>query len=333
MKHPAKNITKKVAVMGCKHTTMDLILGLERFGFRTDHCITISQKKAQEQKVAGYMDITPLLEKKSIPFTVANAYSLNNEKDKEALLSLNLDMALVMGWQRLLPDWFLRGLSIGAFGMHGSSKPLPFGRGRSPMNWSLIQGKKLFYTHLFKYEPGVDNGPVVDVQTFDINSFDTCLTLHFKNTISMTRLCARNLPKLMDGSAKMTLQSDKGATYYPKRSEEDGIIYWDDSTEKIYNLVRAVTKPFPGAFSYIDNNPKKKVRIWSTQPFDKKIAYNSSKPGEIVEVFYNGMFVVKTGDNSLLVAESEGHNFTANDIGRMLGSLNVPRKKWENLPK
>ena len=333
MKHPTKNITKKVAVMGCKHTTMDFILGLERFGFRIDHCITISQKKAQEQKVAGYMDIIPFLNKKSIPFTVANTYALNSDKDKEALLKLKLDMVLVMGWQRLLPDWFLKSLRIGAFGMHGSSKPLPYGRGRSPLNWSLIQGKGLFYTHLFKYEPDVDSGPVVDVQTFDINIFDTCLTLHFKNTISMVRLCVKNLPKLIDGSAKMTHQSNKDATYYPKRSEEDGLIYWDDSTEDICNLVRAVTKPFPGAFSYIDNKPNKKICVWSAQPFDKKITYGNSKPGEIVEVFYNGMFAVKTKDSTLLVTESEGHNFTINDAGRILGHLNIPRKKWKNLPK
>lgn len=332
MKHPTKNITKRVAVMGCKHTTMDLILGLGRFGFDIDHCITLSKKKAQEQKVAGYMDLVPFLRKKSIPFTVANTYSLNSDKDKEALLNLNPDMLLVMGWQRLLPDWLLKSLSIGAFGMHGSSKPLPFGRGRSPINWSLIQGKNLFYTHLFKYEPGIDNGPVVGVQTFDINEYDTCLTLHFKNTISMIKLCAKNLPTLIDGSAKMVPQSNEGATYYPKRSEEDGLIYWEDSTDEIYNLVRAVTKPFPGAFSYIDNDPNLKIYIWDAQPFDTKLTYDA-KPGEIVEVFYNGMFVVKTRDTTIIVTESEGHNFTANDVGKILGNLNVPRKKWENLPE
>ena len=330
MKHPTKNITKRVAVLGCKHTTMELILGLERFGFDIDHCITISQKKAQEQKVSGYTDLIPLLEKKSIPYTIANTYSLNSDKDKE-LLDLNLDMVLVMGWQRLLPDWFLESLSIGAFGMHGSSRPLPYGRGRSPINWSLIQGKNLFYTHLFKYEQGIDNGPIVGVQTFDINIFDTCLTLHFKNTISMVRLCAKNLPSLLDGSAKMASQSNENATYYPKRSEEDGLIYWEDSTDDIYNFIRAVTKPFPGAFSYFDNDPNKKIYIWSAQPFDTKLDYKNAKPGEIVEVFSNGMFVVKTIDSTILVTESEGHDFTTNDIGKILGNLNMPRKKWENL--
>ena len=266
MRHPTKDIILKVAVIGCKHTTLDFILGLENLGFVIDHCITISPQKAQEQKVAGYFDLVPFLEEKVIPYTVVETYTLKSDKDKELLLRLNLDIALVIGWQRLLPKWFLEKITIGAFGMHGSSKPLPFGRGRSPINWSLIQGKNIFYTHLFKYESGVDDGPIVDVQTFDINPFDTCLTLHFKNTISMVRLCTNHLPVIMDGNVKMAQQLKEGAVYYPKRSEEDGIIYWDDSTTNIYNLIRAVTKPFPGAFSFIDNNPadRKSTRLNSS---------------------------------------------------------------------
>src|SRR3989338_8815129 len=190
MKHPTKNITKKVAVVGCKHTTKDLILGLERYGLKIDHCITISPKKGIDQKVAGYMDLRPFLKSKFIPYTMTQSYNLKNEEDKKALLALKLHMLLVMGWQRLIPNWFLKSLSVGAFGMHGSSKPLPFGRGRSPINWSLIQDKKIFYTHLFQYLPGVDNGPIIGVQKFDINPYDNCLTLHFKNIISMVRLCA-----------------------------------------------------------------------------------------------------------------------------------------------
>ena len=80
--------------------------------------------------------------------------------------------------------------------MHGSSKPLPHGRGRSPMNWSLVQNKDCFYTHLFRYRPGVDDGEIAAVQIFDITPFDTCLTLHYKNTLSMIGLLEKALPSL-----------------------------------------------------------------------------------------------------------------------------------------
>ena len=323
---------KRIAVVGCKHTTKDLIIGLERFGTRVSHCLTISPKKGDEQQVAGYYDLRPFLKERGIPYILAKTYSLTSEKDQAALLELKLDVMLVMGWQRLLPDWLLESLSVGAFGMHGSSKPLPHGRGRSPMNWSLIQGKDTFYTHLFRYMPGVDDGPVVAVQQFDITPFDDCHTMHFKNTTAMIQLCRDNLAALVAGTAELTPQPTEGATYYPKRGPEDGLLYWEDTTQDLYNLVRAVARPFPGAFSYLDDDPAAKVMVWRAIPFDTRIDWPEAAPGEIVQVFYDGTFVVRTGDSSLLVLESEGHGFTHRDTGRRLGSLGTPRKVWENLP-
>ena len=279
------------------------------------------------------MNLMPFLESEGIPYTVARKYNLKSDADRETLLSLNLDALLVMGWQRLIPDWWLGSLSIGAFGMHGSSRPLPHGRGRSPMNWSLVQGKDKFYTHLFQYKPGIDDGPVVGVQTFDINPHDDCLTLHFKNTVSMIRLCVTHLPDLLAGSARLTPQPEEAATYYPKRSEEDGLIYWEDSSTRVYNLVRAVTKPFPGAFSYLNDDPDRKIRIWTAQPFDTRLQYPQAQPGEIIEVFYNGMLVVRSGDATMLVTSSEGYDFSTEDVGSFLGTCHTPRKRWESLPE
>jgi methionyl-tRNA formyltransferase len=322
-----------LCVAGCKHTTRDFVLGLERHGYRIGHCLTISPETAAAAQVAGFYDLRPFLQAKGIPYTVACKYSLKSEEDRTRLLALGMELLLVIGWQRLIPDWWLNALPRGAFGMHGSSKPLPHGRGRSPMNWSLIQGKTVFYTHLFQYRPGVDDGPIAGVQQFDITPFDTCHTLHLKNMTAMVHLCARLLPGLLGGTAALTAQPKEGASYYPKRAAEDGLLYWTDRTEQIYNLVRAVTRPFPGAFTYLDNRADQKLMIWRGIPFDTRLQWEGAAPGEILEVFYDGSFVVKTGDSTFLVLESEGHAFTESDIGRRLGDLGTPRKVWENLPE
>lgn len=324
---------KRIGVIGCKHTTMDLIIGLQRSGFCIDHAVTILPEKAQDQQVAGYMDLRPFLERADIPYTIAHKYNLRDARDRTQILPLNLDLLLVMGWQRLIPEWWLGELNIGAFGMHGSSRPLPYGRGRSPLNWSLIQNQSIFYTHLFQYLPGVDDGPIVGVQTFDITPFDTCHTLHLKNTIAMIQLCVQHLPELLDGTAILKPQSGEGASYYPKRSAEDGLIYWTDSTLEIYNLIRAVTMPFPGAFTYLDDDPEQKVMIWRAIPFDTHLTWPDTVPGAIVATFYDGTFVVKTGDATLLVLESEGCTLTHADIGRRFGHLQQPRKVWTDLPQ
>jgi methionyl-tRNA formyltransferase len=324
---------KRIGVAGCKHTTKDLILGLERHGIQIDCCLTLSPEKGETQQVAGYYDLRPFLDGKGIPWIHARNYNLKNQEDRSALLAQRFDLLLVIGWQRLIPDWFLNALSIGAFGMHGSSKPLPHGRGRSPMNWSLIRGKTIFFTHLFRYMPGVDDGPVVGVQTFDITPWDDCHTLHLKNTVAMIKLCAKHLPELLQGEAKLQSQPKEPASYYPKREAEDGLIYWTDTTADIFNLIRAVTRPFPGAFTYLDDDPRKKVFIWRAIPFDTQLSWPMAVPGEIVQTFYDGSFVVKTGDSTLLVQESEGAVISVEDAGRRFGNLGVARKVWENLPE
>ena len=113
--------TKRIAVVGCKHTTRDLIEGLRRHGISPAHCVIITPEKGAEQEVAGYFDLRPFLDRIGVPYTLARKYSLKSDEDRATLLALGLDMLLVMGWQRLIPDWWLESLSVGAFGMHGSS--------------------------------------------------------------------------------------------------------------------------------------------------------------------------------------------------------------------
>jgi methionyl-tRNA formyltransferase len=333
LKLPGSFFEKRLAVVGCKDTTQDFIVALASMGFLIDHCITISPEKGIEQDVAGYHDLRPFLQERQIPFTLVEKYSMKSSRDQQLCLTLKLDALLVIGWQRLIPDWFLESLSVGAFGMHGASKPLPFGRGRSPLNWSLIQGKELFFTHLFQYLPGVDDGPVVDVQQFDITPHDTCLTLHHKNTVSMVRLCVRHLTGLFDGTARKTNQPKAGTSYYPKRSPEDGLIYWEDCSRDIFNLVRGVTRPFAGAFCYLDDDPSQKVTIWRGVPFDTHLSWPSAAPGEIVQAFTDGTFIVKTGDTSLLVLEHEGYRIDSSSVSRRFGQLGTPRRIWEDLPR
>ena len=170
------------------------------------------------------------------------------------------------------------------------------------------------------------------MQKFDINSFDTCHTLHLKNMVSMVQLCARLLPSILDRTAVLTPQPKAPPSYWPKRTAEDGLIFWEDGSQQIYDLVRAVTRPFPGAFTFLDDDTARKVFIWRAIPFDMQLQWPGSIPGVIVEVFYDGSFVVRTGDSTLLVLESEGHSFCHHDIGRRVGAAGTPRKIWESLP-
>jgi methionyl-tRNA formyltransferase len=258
-----------------------------------------------------------------------SSYSLNNETDQNELNNCDIDILFVIGWQRLIPEWFLKKLSIGAFGMHGSSRALPYGRGRSPMNWSLIQNKEFFITNLFKYTPGIDDGDIVATNIFDITIFDDAKTMHYKNTLSMIKLIEEHFEKLTANTFRLHKQREIEPTYYPKRTPDDGIIFWETDTIEIYNLVRAVTKPFYGAFTFLN---KERVIIWSAKPFDSRLFNTYEQPGKILHHFANGDFIVKTGNGSLLVEEYEANNGVISK-GKLFNSLDFKYKNPFNYPE
>jgi UDP-4-amino-4-deoxy-L-arabinose formyltransferase/UDP-glucuronic acid dehydrogenase (UDP-4-keto-hexauronic acid decarboxylating) len=289
----------RIALFGCKSTTRFLLENLN-IPFKISHLVTINPQSGQKHDVADYLDLSEVAQDKGISLYQAEQYSLKSQADQDYIRSLNIDIAFVIGWQRLIPAEILSGLSIGAFGMHGSSMNLPLGRGRSPMNWSIIEGRQVFYTNLFRYDPGVDSGDVVDTFKFQITARDTAETMHFKNTLAMKYLIERNIENLAANKFKTTPQDASIApTYYPKRSPADSLIDWNQDIAYIERFVRAVTRPFNGAFTFVENE---KVVILDAQVLDlSDFGYEKWKAGTVVAVFENGKFLVKCFGGLLLV--------------------------------
>jgi methionyl-tRNA formyltransferase len=296
--------SKKIAIFGCKSTTQLLMESLSS-QVKIDWLITINPALAKKFEVADYTDLTQYCQDNEIKMYTATNYSLKSEKDYEFFESNQISLAFVMGWQRLVPENILNTFSIGAFGMHGSAIDLPKGRGRSPMNWAIIEGKKQFYTNLFKYDPGVDSGDVLDTYKFQITDKDTGESMHFKNTLSMIYLVKRNLPILQQGNFSLQHQrKDIIPTYYPKRNPEDSLIDWEEDITALERFIRAVAPPFNGAYSYLDGINK--IVILEAQIFDfSDFGFNNSAIGEILQVFPNGKFVTKCFGGLLLVNKFE----------------------------
>jgi len=262
-----------------------------------------------------------------IPCIHVGAYDMKDPVTRERLSDVCLDVVTVVGWQRLIPEWFLLKIPCGVYGMHGSALPLPKGRGRSPMNWSIIEGRDRFYTHLFRYDAGIDSGEIVDCQRFDINPWDTIRSLQHKNSVSQYKLLVKNLPAILNG-AITSIPQDKAIqpSFYPKRTFEDGAIDWKQSSAiEIAALVRAVARPYPGAYTEFENT---RIMIWQAAPFDSCIEYPEAAPGTIVEAFSDKTFVVKCFVDSLLVLECETTSAWQPACGMRFTSLpNASRQK------
>jgi methionyl-tRNA formyltransferase len=297
-------IKRKIGFIGCLQVGFDMLIDLIDSGIKPDYIISISPEKASQQKVSGFADFSSLAADNNIPFYITNKYSLKSEEDELFFKQQSFDLIIQGGWQRLFPETILQTVKIGIIGVHGSSEFLPFGRGRSPLNWSIIEEKKRFLLHFFLIKAGVDDGDVFAVESFDINEFDTIQTLYYKNSILSRNMILKYLPELLSGEAKVIPQSGN-ATYYPQRTEEDGLIDFNQTVFEIYNQIRALTHPYPGAHVFLNGV---KIKIWKAQVFDTRITYPQANVGEVVEVFNSGDFVINCYSGLLLVTDCKPEN-------------------------
>jgi UDP-4-amino-4-deoxy-L-arabinose formyltransferase/UDP-glucuronic acid dehydrogenase (UDP-4-keto-hexauronic acid decarboxylating) len=332
----------KLAILGSKGTTLDLIAGLTRGGaWPVSAVVTLNTETAARNNVAYFRgaEIADFCDRAGIARHAVRSYGLSDPADVAFFDAARFDLLCVLGWERLIPDVILRTLGKFACGMHGSAFGLPRGRGRSPMNWSIITGQDRFITYLFRYTPGVDDGDIIGSRPFEINAHDTIETLHQKNRVSMLQLLAENLPKIAAGEVTFTPQPSGEPTYYPKRTPEDGLIDWRASTRTIDRLIRAVAPPYPGAFAYLDG---RRVGISAAQPFDAALFAPGVAAGTIVDVSVGGgTFVVKTVDGSLLVTQFDGVPVDDLRPGAQLAGASappdfavrygkdIPRSQWE----
>ena len=295
-------MNSKIVICGCTEAGFETLEFLLEQNITISYIVSLDNKQAKRWNVSGYCSFEKLSKKYNIPIYYPKSYSLKEKEDLDFFQHHSFDLLILGGWQRLIPDNILSTLKIGGVGVHGSSEMLPKGRGRSPVNWSLIEGKNKYILQLFLMTPGIDDGDILDYQTFDINKWDTCRTLYYKISIVQKQKLLELIPKLIKNEFKRIPQTGE-PTFYPKRTPDDGLINWNQTSEKLYDFIRAITKPYPGAFSYLDN---KKIKIWKAQPFDNKITYDQNKVGQIVEIFSSGDFVVNCYTGSLLVTEYDG---------------------------
>ena len=293
---------KTIVMCGCLETGWYLMRDLLSTGLKIDYFVTLTREQAIENSVSGFRDFTDLARAHGIPVYVPRSYSLKHPDDVRFFETHRFDLVLQGGWQRLFPAQVLSTLSVGAVGLHGGADFLPKGRGRSPLNWSIIEGKRRFLMQLFLIRTeAVDEGDILDSEPFDITPFDTIRTLYYKNTIVTKRMLLRSLPGLLGGTIQGRPQVGT-PSFYRKRDEQDGTIDWETmDVWHIHDLVRASTHPYPGAHAMIGGRLHK---IWRAQVFDTRIEYPGQPYGSIVETFDDAI-VVRCPGGLLLIHEYE----------------------------
>ncbi len=258
-----------------------------------DYVITITPEMSQRAKVSNYLDVS-----KYNPANVyyAKKYSLKSSEDLEFFSSNIFDIGLILGWNRLIPSKIINTFTHGIIGFHGTPFGLPKGRGRSPAIWSIVLGYDTYFYHAFKVQPGIDDGPIYVTKAIRIESYDNIRTFYLKLSYVLKDMALEAMEKLISGY--QGLPQVGTPIYFRKRDEKDGYIRWELGAWRVYNLVRAITHPYPGAWTWYKGE---KIRIWWGVPFKEA----KGAPGEVIAVFDEG-FLVGCGEDSFLVVEYTG---------------------------
>ena len=220
---------------------------------------------------------------------------VNSDETLAAVGALDAELIFVVGWSQLVRDPFIALASEGVFGMHPTL--LPRHRGRAPIPWAILTGLARTGVTLFEIVDGTaDSGSIVGQVTLDIAPDETATTLFERIAEAHVDLTRELVPRLLARTAPRTPQDPSRASSWPKRAPADGIIDWETRARYLYDWVRAQTRPYPGAFTFLGDD---KVIVWGARAVELAEA---APAGTIVEVGPEGP-VVACGEGGLVLQE------------------------------
>ncbi|MEX5540609.1 bifunctional UDP-4-amino-4-deoxy-L-arabinose formyltransferase/UDP-glucuronic acid oxidase ArnA [Pseudomonas poae] len=208
----------------------------------------------------------------------------------ERIAKLNPDYIFSFYYRNLLSEALLATAKNGAFNLHGSL--LPKYRGRAPANWVLVNGETETGVTLHRMVKRADAGAILAQQKVTIDRSDTGLTLHDKLRDAATSLLRDALPQLVQGKLTETAQDESQATCFGRRTAADGKLDWKKPAEQLFNLVRAVTQPYPGAFCAVGEH---KLIVWQAEVIQGN---EGLAPGRVISV---NPLRIACGQDSLVI--------------------------------
>lgn len=243
----------------CVRLGLSCMEEIYRINGKLELAITLRDDLAQNKSGRIYLD--EFCYRHKIP--LIKIKNINDEESISALQNANLDWLFIVGWSQIAGPTVLKTPRYGCLGMHPTL--LPTGRGRAPIPWAILKRLDKTGVTLFKLDEKVDAGPIIAQEIIIIEPRETASTLYEKVEKAHRKLISKIWPELEVNQVKFIPQSEEEATYWPARKPEDGKLFPFFTTKDVDLLVRAVTRPYPGA--YIEKDGKRYI-FWAGIPHE-----------------------------------------------------------------
>jgi methionyl-tRNA formyltransferase len=279
-----------------------------------EYIMAVITHKDDPSEEIWFKSVAKLAAKYDIP--VHAPESVNSPDWIAKIRSWAPDLILSFSYRNMIAEETLSVPRLGAFNMHGSL--LPKYRGHDPINRAIMNNEKQTGMTLHHMVKRVAAGDIVDQEAVPIGKEDTAQEVFGKCVTAARLVLERQIDALTAGTAPRRIQDESQATSFGRRKPEDERIDWTASADSIYNLVRALTQPFPGAFTEADG---KKMFIWWATPAGPA----KGTPGEVLSL---DPLLVATGNGSLEIINMEWEETGEDDasaeepelkVGQVLG--------------
>ncbi len=248
----------RIGFVTCVQLGYDCIEAIHSIGGSFSLFVTLKDSQATTKSGRVYLDKIS----KSSGTPLIKVSHINDKKSIEEIRRANLDWLFIVGWSQIASPEVLALPRFGVLGMHPTL--LPKGRGRASIPWAIIKDLSETGVTLFKLDNGVDTGPILGQIKIPIKRKETATSL-YKLIANGHCDLIKNVwsNNLLSGNISLNYQDNINATFWPGRQPEDGRILPTMSVQEVDNLVRATTKPYPGAFVIYKND---RVIVWSGKP-------------------------------------------------------------------
>jgi methionyl-tRNA formyltransferase len=284
----------RVAFVGAVHEAVPALGVLIDSGAEITEVVTLPAERAAG--TSGFVNLEPLAHANGIP--VRRCADINSAESVQRVRDLRPDLMVVCGWTRLLSAELLGVPPRGVIGFHASL--LPKFRGRAPVNWAILRGEAVTGNTMMMLDAGTDTGDIVDQQTVPITPGDTCATVYAKVGEAGAEMLRRQLLALLAGTAPRRPQGPADGPPLPKRTPAMGITDWNRPARAVHDWIRALTRPYPGAFTFLG---ERKVMLWAAIP--GAAGPQGAAPGEVLGCDQAGVRVATADGTILLTSVSD----------------------------
>ncbi len=259
------------------------------------------EDSAANRRYHEYFDYAACARQWGVEYLPLASYTMRDDADKALLLLQDIDLILVCSWQRLVPAWLISHCRVGIVGFHGSPLGISAGRGRSPQNWALLLGCPQFTCSIFWLDDGVDSGSIIATQSFTYTPTDDIFSSYVKADLAMVQMLVASYQNGWLAQKAGSPQKDEGSQYLPQRTSEDGLMDWNRSSGALYNFVRALGRPYPGAQASL---PGGSIRVWRAQPVDAAFpGCEALAPGQVITAYPSGELLVQCKKGQLIISD------------------------------